>query len=537
MQRFSINRLSSASMFRVAAILVAILIAVLCKRLLLSAFTSGDDGYTAFAAIAPGGVWASAVEMAKFQGRFYQLVLYPLAMLPFVGESIVVANLFKIYTFLMVLGGFWCLCRELIGRAAALVCLALFVCLFDTVGGSYNPFHGLPLWFGLGCALLMFSLGLLLRSFRKQTSPNLSYFVFFLALLSYEILLLYVPLFMLFHLYNGDSHSPRFNKQEIVRVLLRCRVLFYYVAAYLVLYAGYKHFFPGTYSGVDGLTLAPANEMLRPVLNFSLRSLYFRLGQSGQQAFSPSGLVFAITGVAAVFCAWGAASRSNADQARISVAAQRITANGIFILVVLAYVFVPNVLFGFTLRYRIWAGDGVEFYLGSFFSAFAFILLLYFCVSRMMSYPTDRVVRYLGAMTMAFLLGSFVYSNTKNSENFFGQSRTMSMRWPVADWASDRLREASISRQLPSGTAQWLICGDGFSHNRELPTYFRNPDMIADVEVYWSRYFTRSLSRDVKYVNKRDASALCTAELFMSYEKRTASLTVSGERHSKFYED
>ena len=537
MQSLSINRLSSESLFRIAVILVSILVAVLCKRLLLSAFTSGDDGYTAFAAIAPGGVWASAVEMAKFQGRFYQLVLYPLAMLPFVGESIVVANLFKIYTFLMVLAGFWCLCRELIGRAAALVCLALFVCLFDTVGGSYNPFHGLPLWFGLGCALVMFSLGLLLRSFRKQTSPNSAYFVFFLALLSYEILLLYVPLFMLFHFYNGESNSPRLSKQEILKVLLRCRVLFYYVAAYLVLYAGYKHFYPGTYSGVDGLTFAPANEMLRPILNFSLRSLYFRMGQFGQQAFSPSGFAFAIVGVAAVLSAWGAASSATGDSARRSVAAQRITAAGPLILVLLGYVFVPNVLFGFTLRYRIWAGDGVEFYLGSFFSAFAFVLLLYVFLSRLMAFPTDRVVRYVGVMTLAFLLGSFVYSNSKNSENFFEQSRTMSIRWPVADWVSDRLREAPVSRQLPSGTAQWLICGDGFSHNLELPTYFRNPDMIADVEVYWSRYFSRNLGRDVKYVNKRDASAPCAADFSMSYEKRTGVLIVAGEQRTKSFDN
>ena len=514
MQRLSLMRLSSANMSRVAMVLISILVGVLCKRLLLSAFTSGDDGYTAFAAIAPGGIWASAVEMAKFQGRFYQLVLYPLAMLPFVGESIIVANLFKIYTFLMVLAGFWCLCRELIGRAAALVCLALFVCLFDTVGGSYNPFHGLPLWFGLGCAFLMFSLGLLLRSFRKHTSANLAYFVFFLALLSYEILLLYVPLFVLFHLYNLESvDSHRFTKPAIYEAMLRCRILYFYVALYLVLYAGYKHFFPGTYSGVEGLTFAPANEMLRPILNFSLRSLYFRFGQSGQQAFSPFSLAFAIAGVAAVLFALVSASRAESDQAQLSPAAQRIKVKRPLILVLLGYVFIPNVLFGFTLRYRIWAGDGVEFYLGSFFSAFALILFLYFCMSRLVAVSTDRVVRYVCAMTFTFLIGIFTYSNAKNSENFFDQSSTMSARWPVADWAISRLRQTYLSQGLPLGAAPWVICGDGFSHNTELPTYFRNPDMIADVEVYWSRYFSRNLGRDVKYINKRDASAPCTVEI------------------------
>src|SRR5262245_40130806 len=132
---------------RLMFVLLAIAAAAMVARLWSNGFTSGDEGFTAVARWRSGGVWQAAVDMAKGHGRFFHLVVYPLAQIPYLFDSLAVVNVFRIATSGLVLVFYFGFVRALFGTRLALLTLFLFLGLFDTVGGSYNPFHGLPLWF------------------------------------------------------------------------------------------------------------------------------------------------------------------------------------------------------------------------------------------------------------------------------------------------------------------------------------------------------------------------------------------------------
>lgn len=197
--------------------------------------------------------------------------------------------------------------------------------------------------------------------------------------------------------------------------------------------------------------------------------------------------------------------------------------NVLAVLALIAYVFVPNVLFGFTDRYRIWAGDGVRVYLGSIFSAFPFLLLMTLfvdgCWEKLRHSSFGRALLGLG-FAMLFVA---TYANAKNAQSFFGQSAQMSVRWDVADWvAADHLADPALVN-VPV-----VICGQGFTQTGELPTYFRNSDMIADADIYWSRYFSRKSGRYVRYVTGPADGAECTASLMLSYRQQCALFEQGG---------
>lgn len=503
------------------AVLLIVLLAVLCGRLLFSAYTSGDDGYTAFAAVAPHGLIGAAKEMAVFQGRFYQLAVYPLAMLPFVSESIVLVNMAKIFTFFVFLYGFWYVCRVLLGRDAALACLALFLCVFDTVGSSYNPFHGLPLWFGLGCGLLFLSLGLHVKAVKSGHSSAWAYALFGVSLLTYEIVLLYAPLFPLISLWFGPRRNEWLTRPAIVTAMREAVPVAAYVSLYLALYMIFRHYYPGTYTGATGLTGGPFADVMRPILAFSLHAFYWNTTITGNPSFSWGSLVYAAAGLAAVGLAFRRAMSERDVKPFVDTQGRAIHWLGIAVLV--AYVFVPNILFGFTDRYRIWAGDGVRFYLGSLFSAVPLTILFYlFCrwlIDIARRSTLGRAALGLGVLVLFMA----VYANSKSSENFYKQSERMAVRWDIADWTA-----ASLASQWPESFGPIVVCGAGFTHTTEMPVYSRNPDFIADAEIYWSRYLSRKSGRYVQFVNKPSGGDECLARLSLSYRQGVATLEHSG---------
>lgn len=506
------------------------LILVLCLRLMDSAFTSADDGYTASAAYAAGGLWHAAKGMAIFQGRFYQLFIYWVALLPFQTQSLDGINLFRVYTFLAFLAGFAYLCRNVLGWIGAACCVALFLCLYDTVGGAYNPFHGLPLWFGLGCGILCWSLGLHIKAMKRGTASQLAFALFGLSLLTYEILLLYAPLYVFLALYylprsNDQSASGWLSAAVWIRAIRATYAIGIYVLIYLICYVVFRHFYPGTYVGATGLTMGPWQDVLRPIIRFSVHALYWHTGETGNSVFAPLSAIYALVGLAVVAATlW--ISRRNDQPEEV---ASRSMPGLIPVLVLVAYVFLPNVLFGFTDRYRIWAGDGVRFYLGSLYSAVPWTILIYLGLRWFWNFVAEGHGgrKVIGAMVLCGLF-SLTYANSHNSANFFDQSQRMSIRWRVADWVVRTI--ASETTQVPAQPI--LICGEGFTNNQELPVYFRNADMMADVDIYWSRYFSRNLARPVTY-RTGIGEAGCTATLKLSYDQSIATFDDGDQKRAR----
>jgi len=512
----------------VTIVLLLIAIGIVSLRLLLSAYTSGDDGYTYMASQAEHGFFVSVWEMVKFQGRFYQLVIYPLAMLPFTFDSVVVVNVFKVITFCFFIVGFYYFCSRLLPARHnfhALGCLSVLLCILETVGGSYNAIHGLPLWFGIGVGTLLFSLGTHIQFIETKNKKFklITAAVFLFALLTYELLLLYVPLFMFFSLYfylkNIDSAFS--IKKLITEIIDQCGLIVILTIVYLVVYFVFRIFYPGTYVGAQGFSYTNFENFIRPIKIFSLKSVNIFNPIYGNKDFSLMSLVFGLS------CSIGlvvSISRSKKEKND----AKLLTLLSISVLIL--YIFIPNLLFALIERYRYWAAVGVQVYLGSLYSAVAISILLYLILFY--------VVSNIGAKFRFFALASIVivftfsgYLNSKDAENFYKQSNQMSVRWDVAKLTSDTIKQLDFKDQNPI-----LICSNGFIKNTEFPVYFRNEDMIADVVVYWNRFFTRKTGQYTQIVDAKKQGDLSSCTLFLELNYGSGTAKLSSENYEKIIE-
>jgi len=502
----------------IVVLCIAIPILMILIRLLLSAYTSGDDGYTYMAAQAEQGWVKSTWEMVKFQGRFYQLIIYPLAMLPFTFDNIFIVNIFKAFTFVFFIFGYYYFCSKLLSvkhSYHALGCLAVLICVLETVGGSYNAVHGLPLWFGIGTGVLLFSLGLHLE-YLKTANFKFKAFAaatFFYALLSYEIVLLYVPLFFILSafIYLKEGHKLSNFSKFLTTVIRQNILIFILMLVYLIVYFVFRHFYPGTYVGAQGLSFVDFTTFLKPVWVFSVKSVNIMNSINGNSDFSLTSSLFGVlSGAAIAMCLMRAATY------KIQFHSLYLSLLALMILII--YIFVPNVLFGLTERYRIWASHGVEVYLGSLHSAVALSIFIYLFLYLLAIRENANIRTVVIGFIFVFMSYSG-YKNSKDAENFYTQSNIMSVRWDVANWASN-----NISRISDKNLRNATICSDGFISNKEFPVYFRNPDMIADVKIYWSRYFSSKTGLAMQLLDG-NKEVNCTMDLFLNYNQGVAKLT------------
>jgi len=511
---------------------LAFAVCMLSSRLLSSAYTSGDDGYTYMAAMAEHGWMKQTWEMVVFQGRFYQFFVYPLAMLPFQLDNILVVNLFKVATFLFFFTGFLFFCTQIFSSTISLGCGAVFLCCFETVGGSYNAFHGLPMWFGVTCGLVLFSIGTYHRhiNFGDEKAKIYSCVCFGFALLGYEIVLLYLPVFIIIsivNLYKRSGFSVLFSWPSVLQVLQEVKYYIYACMLYLITYFLFRKYYPGTYVGAQGLSVSTVSDTLRPIWEFSINSVNIFDDILYDRKFSFTSLLYSCTVVFALLCSLIASKP-------IELSKQNAFIIFVLLSTVAVYIFIPNILFGLTDRYRLWARHGVEVYLGSLYSAVCLCVLICLALKWLFNIKSSNV----WVFGICFVIGvSGVlssYTNSKNSENFFTQSNMMSVRWDVADWVSQ-----TISNSNHDSAYTFYLCSDGFIFNKELPIYFRNPDMIADALVYWNRYLTSHSDNSVSIVDVTDLSAQdikqknCTGQISMSYFTNSLEYTYQ-EKVAKF---
>jgi hypothetical protein len=297
---------------------------------------------------------------------------------------------------------------------------------------------------------------------------------------------------------------------------------------YLIVYAGFRVYFPGTYVGAQGLTVGTFDATILPIWQFSVNSVNVFGGIDGSKGFSIASLIFAIASALAVTLSL---RESVSGKAKFDV---KLTLPIVFLLViVLIYVFVPNLLFGLTQRYRIWAAHGIPIYLGSLYSSVCLSILLFLSLrtlAQMFSIISRQVVVVLSIVFLALLLSS--YQNSKSSENFYRQSNMMSVRWDVASWIIDELNDSELS---PNYSV--TLCSKGFIRNTELKVYFRNPDLIADVKLYWDRYFSDHTGMNVSVVDVQGASdsglEKCSAVVELSYFHNSAVFELNEQRDIK----
>jgi hypothetical protein len=385
-------------------------------------FTGGDEYFTSLAHVKFNGYFNAAFEMAKAQGRFYQLLYYMLAQIPYSIDSLGWINAWRMMSSLLTVVGFWLFAVKCFGVRVGY--LSVFIYLgVGVTWGSYNAFNALPFWFNIGVGFIFFSLYSYcvdLDSSRQNPSWK-TLGLFTLGILAYELLLVYVFAFPLMNAYRNKSLRLR---QIASSLLLPVTI----IGIYLLLYISWRIYFPPTYEGTSTLSIKDFIAYLHATTIFSFSGLYFSfsLRDVFQYPFSFMALFNALIITTGIFVVlYGQIFSRVRDEKNQSTC--KIFAS-IFLLFL---IYSPNLILCLSPRYIQWVKSD-DFYHGSYYSAYFYAILL----SLVLSTCIDVLVRVGAFKFLAFIMVVFIvplinsiYVTQAISQNYFNDSREFSGRW------------------------------------------------------------------------------------------------------------
>lgn len=445
-----------------------------------TAFTCDDDFYAATAWQRAGGdvhgwsaVWTVSWNACLYTGRFYQLFLYTLWQMPYLLGSFEMVNAIRIGTMLFTFASFAAMLASVTrSLPLALYCSILCAGLIEAKY-NYNPFHSYPLWFNLGLGILFVAILL----FQEGMVRGKSWWVhgaavtYFGSLLFYEPILFYCVVFFALA-YAHNSSLQRSRIAAAARAFANVWPIGASAVLYLMLYAGFKYWHPGGYAGTE-LSLASFKEVARTIVGFSLSGLNFQGILHMNRQWSAVSMLAALLVLPAAFLSMRRLARDAAPNRLLPLA-------GIGAVCML----LPNILYGFSGRYRHWLANIDNFYLGSFYSSFAEAVVIATISILIVRVAARLRVALALAVVVAVFLGMATYSNVSQTVTFFQVHRENRKIWDLV--------EASISATGGPSQAAVLVAPT-LNEIRQV-----NPSMYN----YWDFYFTEKLGHPIHVISK-----------------------------------
>ena len=445
-----------------------------------TSFTCEDDLFTATATQSWGGGaqgWAAVGNaswaVAVSTGRFYQLVAFSLTQVPYHLGSFDTVNVFRICTMLFVFATYAAMLSSLTRSFLfAILCSILAAGLMETKY-SYNPFHAYPMWFNLGLGVLFLSVLVFQEAMVRGRPHWLSGAAvgYFCTLLFYEAFILYGLVFFVLAYF----HSATRQKSIAVTAGRAFVVIWPFSAAavlYGMLYVSFKHLHPGNYPGTV-LSLASFPEVTGTIIGFSLSGLNLRPILTGHTWSAPSATAASLVLAAAFWALWRL-SRNGAPKRLSAVAGLSLVC-----------MVLPNILYGFTERYRDWLVHYGRFYLGSFYSGFAEAVVIASISLWIVRQGARFQLAAVLAAGLALVMATATYSNVSKSEAFFRVHRDNRRVWNLVD--------AAIVATGGLGTATVL----------QAPGLNRMKQLSPGIYHYWDYYLSRKLRRQVHVISGR----------------------------------
>ena len=456
-------------------------IALLVSQMLGTGFTCDDDMFTATARLRWGGVWKASWTMATGHGRFYHLLVYPLAQLPYLWPGFAIPTAFRILSTATVFVAFYFAVRSLFGSAALAAFFSVIVAGLLTTTHMFNPVHALPLWFNFGMtvllvAVLFFSEGLTSGSMARIRWSGA---FFFLSSLFYETFVTYLLLFPIIALVK-KAGSGQGIRQQVASALRISTPIFVAFGVWLALFLTFRKLFPPDYPG-SKLVLGAPLEMLAPVLQFSRSGLNLDAAWRVDWTLDRSAVAAALAGAAGLYLSLQVLRRTLPGHSLAAIA-----------IVGILFALMPNVIFGLTPRYREWVRYDL-YYLGSFYAAFSLACVVGAGLLAVHGLARGQLAARLLAGALAGLFGVATYANHLESSRFFGIHRANREQWTLLDEAVAH----GLLRDL--GPRAVLVA----------PQLMRMPLLSPYAYDYWSYYLTGALGRPLQVVETpRDQSQL-----------------------------
>ena len=411
--------------------------------------------------------WVSAV----YQGRFYQVFAYTLAQVPYSFDSIPIANSFRIGSVAFVFCCFALMLKGLLKDfRLSLFFVLLSIALLQT-GYAYNPFHALPLWFNLGAGLLFLAFFFFNESLsRKSRFLNAAAAVMYCgALLLYESFLCYGFLFFALSYVRSVENLPM---RRLWRSLLGMSWIIAVTMAYLGCYFTFSAAHPTTYAGRSFSPAAPS-AVLYTIFQFSISGLNFHSLLHANLQWSLKAAVMAVLVFTISFDGLRRYSPVLSGRCLTALAAWSV-----------AGMCAPNVLYGFSERYRHWALAYNNYYLGSFYSAFAEAVLVGTLGLLAVKLSGFLRVKTAGVIGVAAIFSMAAYANIRDGDRLFAVHRENREYWRLVDSL------VSDGKSGVTGPSAVIVA----------PVLQNLPYLDAASYDYWSFYFTGKLHFSVLVV-------------------------------------
>jgi hypothetical protein len=443
-------------------------------------FTCDDDMFSATAWQRLGGgaqgwtaIGRASWRMAVDQGRFYQLLPYTLTQAVY-QQSFETVDVIRIGTMLFVFMAYAVMLVTVTRSFEfSLYCSILYAGLIETTY-MFNPFHALPLWFNLGIGIMFVAISVfqegLVRDRRGWT--NLAALIYFVSTLFYEVFLFYCVVF--FALAYLHLRTPlRSRTQNLVRAGTRAWAFGLSVISYVMLYMGFNRLYPNsTYTG-KALSLASFLPVTRTIVGFSISGLNFK-------AVLPQSWQWSVPGIAVAFLVLSACLLSMGRTVFEMEKRKLLCVIGFGVICML----LPNILFGFTERYRHWIATSNNFYLGSFYSGSAEAV----AIGGLSLWTVSQAARIrlgtITAVTISAFLTIAAYSNVRQAETFYRVHRNDRKVWNLVD--------ASISKTGGLREAGIIVA----------PQLMQMSQLNTAIYDYWSFYFSEKFQHPVRVISK-----------------------------------
>jgi hypothetical protein len=445
----------------------------LLSRFWGTAITCWDDAFTYSARYRFGSVWNASWAMASSQARFYDLFIYTMAQIPHLFNNLEIYNSFRIISSLMPIIAFCLFIKTTFNLRTALFMTILLMGLLET-GYSFNPFHALPLWFGLGLAFILFSMMFYWNYLQHNSKSMLtqSIIFYFLSMLTYEPFLFYGIAFFIMVAWD-NALVTQFSFRKLLDTLLKLTPMIICAITYVILYWVFKTGYPSEYEGIK-LSFGAKSSMITTVIRLSISGLnwsgpFFLAMPLQYQRILMMPLALSV-GIGIITTYILIHLKKNEELSRKIF---------LFGLIGMLFMFLPNLLYAFSAKYRDQRAFPL-YYLATFYSGFAMVPALSALMLSMVSFMERFKLGLYTAVALGCLTGIFSYANLSESDHIYANHRLESGKWVIADRL---IKDSTLENKIKMYFPQIIN--------------FKSPDPYD----YWSYYFSNQTGHQLAVIN------------------------------------
>lgn len=500
----SMNKRTIASLFNKAhlfstpVLLIAVLGIITLYPVVLTGYTTNDDMNMAIEKF--GYFQESFLNPAKIQGRFNFLLTVPLSRVPFLIENPIYFHLFRTGSTIVAIASFSLLLSHIFASAyIGFLSSSIFLILVQN-NWDHNALTSYPFVFNFIFICFIISFYFFTKFLKNNIERDgiISGAFFFVAMMieSFALFLILFGGVSFVYKYKFGAYRGRKLWGEVFRSL---KWLLRFFGLYLIFYVSWRTYFNSSYDGNTlsftdlKLTIRVIYELSCSAFPFASLRLFFNPEKyavvSAEYAISTLGLIKgmqiewlikALVSFCLIFFLLKKLTRVQVKNNLLWYAL------GLFFI----FIFLPNILLGFTPKYKNWILNGVDSYVYTYYSLFGFVGFVSILVLLGLNTTKNRSsLSICYSLVMAFSFSFLAFVVEVSNSFYFKDQRLSHSRWVI------------VSKFLNSSCFKTLNNGD-FIYG---PSLFTSTRGIAAINSeYWSDYIFYKTKKKIKVISSAD---------------------------------